>query len=108
MDCSLPGFSIHGISQASILEWAAISLSRYLPSLGIKLKSPALVDGLITTEPPGKPEVRVSCTQNTERRLMMLQHIASAQDREIGRGGESLWTEEPGGLQSMGLQSRTY
>ena len=28
MDCSLPGFSIHGTSQARILEWVAISFSR--------------------------------------------------------------------------------
>ena len=28
MDCSLPGFSVHGILQARILEWAAISYSR--------------------------------------------------------------------------------
>ena len=28
MDCSLPGFSVHGISQARILEWVAISFSR--------------------------------------------------------------------------------
>ena len=28
MDCSLPGSSIHGISQARILEWVAISSSR--------------------------------------------------------------------------------
>ena len=28
MDCSLPGFSIHGIFQARILEWVAISFSR--------------------------------------------------------------------------------
>ena len=28
MDCSLPGFSVLGISQASIVEWAAISFSR--------------------------------------------------------------------------------
>ena len=28
MDCSLPGSSVHGISQSSILEWAAISCSR--------------------------------------------------------------------------------
>ena len=28
MDCSLPGFSIHGILQARILEWVAISFSR--------------------------------------------------------------------------------
>ena len=28
MDCSPPGFSIHGISQARTLEWVVISLSR--------------------------------------------------------------------------------
>ena len=28
MDCSLPGFSIHGIFQARVLEWGAISFSR--------------------------------------------------------------------------------
>ena len=28
MDCSLPGSSVHGIFQARILEWAAISFSR--------------------------------------------------------------------------------
>ena len=28
MDCSQPGFSVHGISQARILEWVAISFSK--------------------------------------------------------------------------------
>ena len=28
MDCSLPGSSIHGIFQARVLEWIAISFSR--------------------------------------------------------------------------------
>ena len=28
MDCSLPGSSVHGIFQAIVLEWAAISFSR--------------------------------------------------------------------------------
>ena len=28
MDCSLPGSSIHGIFQAIVLEWVAISFSR--------------------------------------------------------------------------------
>ena len=28
MDCSLPGSSVHGIFQARILEWAAISFSK--------------------------------------------------------------------------------
>ena len=29
MDCSLPGSSVHGISQERILEWVAISFSRW-------------------------------------------------------------------------------
>ena len=28
MDCSLPGFSLHGILQAKILKWAAMPYSR--------------------------------------------------------------------------------
>ena len=28
MDCSLPGSSFHGIFQARVLEWVAISFSR--------------------------------------------------------------------------------
>ena len=27
MDCSLPGFSIHGIFQARVLEWGAIAFA---------------------------------------------------------------------------------
>ena len=34
MDCSLPGSSIHGIFQARVLEWVAISFSK------IKLVNP--------------------------------------------------------------------
>ena len=29
MDCSPPGFSIHGIFQVRVLEWGAIAFSRY-------------------------------------------------------------------------------
>ena len=46
MDCSQPGSSVHGLSQAIILEWVAISYSR---------GSSALVGRFFTTEPPGKP-----------------------------------------------------
>ena len=28
MDCSLPGFSVHAIFQARVLEWVAIDFSR--------------------------------------------------------------------------------
>ena len=30
MDCSLPGASIHGIFQASVLEWGAIPFSKFI------------------------------------------------------------------------------
>ena len=36
MDCSLTGFSDHGILQARILEWAVISFSKDLPDPGIE------------------------------------------------------------------------
>ena len=37
MDCSLPGFSVHGILQARTLEWVAISFSKYYHSMGIRV-----------------------------------------------------------------------
>ena len=56
MDCSLPGFSIHEILQARILEWVAISFSRDLPNPGIKPRSPALQVDSLPAEPQGKPK----------------------------------------------------
>ena len=32
MDCSLPGFSVHGILQARVLEWGAIAFSALVAS----------------------------------------------------------------------------
>ena len=47
MDWSPPGSSLHGISQARILEWVTISFLRDLPDSEIKPTSPALqVDSL--------------------------------------------------------------
>ena len=48
MNCS-PGSSVHGISQARILEWVAIPFSRDLPDPGIELLFPALAGGFFTT-----------------------------------------------------------
>ena len=50
MDCTLPGFSVHEILQARILEWIAMS-SRSLPNPGIEpvsLTSLALAGGFFT------------------------------------------------------------
>ena len=66
MDCSPPGSSVHGFSQAGILGWIAISSSRgssLLKDQGSRIldqgsnpspESPALAGGFFTTEPCGK------------------------------------------------------
>ena len=54
MDCSLPGSSLHGILQARVLEWVAISSPGDLPDPGIKPGSPAFQADALTSEPPGK------------------------------------------------------
>ena len=43
MDCSLSGSSVHGIFQAIVLEWIAISFSRELRDPGIEPGSPTLL-----------------------------------------------------------------
>ena len=53
--CSVPGSSVHGILQARVLEWVAISFSGDLPDPGIEPWSPALQADALTSEPPGKP-----------------------------------------------------
>ena len=53
MNCSLPGSSVHGILQARILDWVAISFSKGSSLPGIEPTSPALV-GFFTTEPRRK------------------------------------------------------
>ena len=55
MDCSPPGSSVRGISQARMQEWVAMPFSGDLPNLGIKSGSPALQADSLLPEPPGKP-----------------------------------------------------
>ena len=54
-DCSPPGSSVHGVLQARILEWVAMSSSGDLSNPGIKPRSPTLQADSLPTEPPGKP-----------------------------------------------------
>ena len=51
MDYSLPGSSVHGILQARILEWAAISSLGHLPNPGIEPGFPALQADSLWSEP---------------------------------------------------------
>ena len=53
MDCSLPGTSVHGISQARILDWVAMSFCRRSSWPGDWIHISCIAGGLRTTEPPG-------------------------------------------------------
>ena len=53
MDYSLSGSSVHGISQAGILQWAPISSPGDLPDPGLRPASPTLASGFFTVASPG-------------------------------------------------------
>ena len=58
VDCSPPGSSVHGISQARILQWLPFPPPGGLPHPGKDLTSPVFPasEGIFfTAEPPGKP-----------------------------------------------------
>ena len=55
MDCSLSGSSVHGILQARILEWVAISFSRGSSRPRDWTQVSCIASRLFTSEPPGKP-----------------------------------------------------
>ena len=52
MDRSLPGSSVHGIFQARVLEWVAISFSRGSSQPRDRTGSPTLEADALPTEPP--------------------------------------------------------
>ena len=87
MDCSPPGSSVYGISQAKIQEQAAIPSPGDLPNPGIKPTSPTLVGayGTVVNNPPANEEMWVrSLGHEDPLEEGMVTHFS--------------------GLQSMGLQ----
>ena len=60
VNSSPPGSSLHGIFQAKILEWVAISSSRRSPDPGIEpasLMSPEFVGGSLPLSHLGRPKI---------------------------------------------------
>jgi len=55
MDCSPPGSSVHGIFQARIVEWVAISYSSRPSQPRDRTHVSFIAGGFFTTEPPVKP-----------------------------------------------------
>ena len=62
MDCCPPWSFVHGVFQARLLKWVAISFSGGLPDPGIKPGSPALQDDALPSEPPEKPTTNTKGT----------------------------------------------
>ena len=52
MDCTLPGYSVPGISQARLLEWVVFLSPGDLPDTGVEPRSPALQVVSLPTKPP--------------------------------------------------------
>ena len=78
MDCSLPGSSVHGITQA--------------PNPGIKSMSPvspALAGKFFTPEPPGKPWKLVNCTVHSN--YVLKQYIAILYMEYLTLGLSTQW-----------------
>ena len=71
MDYSPPGSSVHGISQARILEWVAISFSRGSSRTRNWTQVSCITCGFFTTEPPEKPieENKYICVEPPSLRL---------------------------------------
>ena len=99
MDCSPPGSSVHGIFQARILEWFAISFS-LLFNLVYLINWASLVAQLVKNLPVvQKTQVRsLGWEDPLEKEMANLSRILS---------WKIPWTEESSGLQSMGSQSQT-
>ena len=55
LDCSLPGYSVHGIFSAKILKQVAISFSRGSFQARNPICVSCIASGFFTAEPQGKP-----------------------------------------------------
>ena len=70
MDCNLPGFSVQGILQARMLEWAVMPSSRGSSrTQGSNLCLLCLLYwqvGSLPPEPPGKPQVKILSDANKD------------------------------------------
>ena len=76
VDCSLPGSSVHGIFQAIVLEWVAISFSRKSANHSIILKLPF---------PPlksGMPRPPLSCRNPFPKVYQMYQTVESTWNKK--------------------------
>ena len=90
MDCNLLGSSVHGISQARILEWVAIFSSRG-SSWPMSLASPALAGGFFTTSSTWEARYSHQGTSKTSKvcySWVLVLYTAYSMGTQPGHGGE--------------------
>ena len=75
LDCSLPGFSVHGIFQARVLEWVAIALSRRALMSVLMMKPGGMSARRKSPRVSNKNWMRPKATTNSEKHnLLQLSH----------------------------------
>ena len=95
MDCSLPGSSVHGILQARILEWVAISYSRGSSQPRNQAGgSPALQADSLPAELPVKPRLKVKSLSRV-RLFVTLWTVAYQAPLSVGFSRQEYWTGLP-------------
>ena len=86
MDCSPPGSSVHGIFQARILEWVAITSSRGSSRIKPASLMPLALSGeLFTTRPPGKPFTLFRSPCSRELPCLEGQNLSPSQSSPFSR-----------------------
>ena len=60
MDCSPPGFSVHGLPRPEYWSGLSFPSPEDLPNPGIKPRSPTLQADSLSSETPGKPNVKTA------------------------------------------------
>ena len=98
MDCSLPGSSVHGIIQASTVEWVAMPSSKESSQPRIELKSlnksPALQTASWPLAPSGKPRLFQSIYKKGASLVAQLVKNLPANGEDIKKRGFNPWVRK--------------
>ena len=93
MDCSPPGSSIHGISQARVLEWGAIAFSNLTSMQSTNAECQA-----------GSTQAGIKIVRRNINNLIYTDNTTLMVTHSSILAWRIPWTEEPGRLKSMGFQ----
>ena len=94
MDCSLPGSSVHGIFQARILEWIAISsilhrmiLKHYGKTSSLEIRGKGIVKRVLhclTSTKDSEKELHLQVGRNLPRKVLLIPQLTTPRVSIIG------------------------